>query len=145
MRAAPHNSSTRFWFVFGLALAAFFAYQILSRKYVFVVPDGYCGLVDIVQDEKGARLWPSLRGVVINIPESGVCRVKSLSLLRRLSISYAYERSGGTLQVSPLFSKGGGRRFWELYATPNHIYYYVGTRMDAGQFVKEHSKSMLGI
>lgn len=145
MRAIPQNSSARFWLVFSLALAVFFAYQILSRKFVFVVPDGYCGLVDIVQDEKGDRLWPSLRGLVVNIPESGVCRVKSLSLLRRWSMSYAYERSGETLQVSPLFSKGDGRRFWELYATPNHIYYYVGTRMDAGQFVKEHSKAMLGI
>lgn len=145
MRAAPHNSSARFWFVFGLALAAFFAYQILSRKVVFVVPDGYCGLVDIVQDENGARLWPSLRGVVINIPESGVCRVKSLSLLRRLSISYAYESSGTALPTSILFQRGAGRRFWAWCSTPNHIYYYVGTWTEADQFVKEHSKPMLGI
>ena len=144
MRATPQNSSARFWLVFGLALAAFFTYQVLSRKFVFIVPDGYCGLVDIVQDEKGDRLWPSLRGLVVNIPESGVCRVKSLSSLRRWSISYAYERSGTILPVSALFYKGGGRRFWELYSTSNHIYYYVGTRMEAGHFVKENSKAMLG-
>lgn len=139
MPVIPQNKRAWLWPLFGAAIAAFAGFHLLSRKIVYIVPNNYSGIVTIVKDERGANLWPSLRGLVIEVPSSGVVRMRSIGLLNRWSITRAYEKSGVELPVSILGRQASGRRFWLMNSNGHNLYCFVGSETELVQLIKQRS------
>lgn len=138
MPATPQNSRSWVWPILGLAIAGFVFFELLSRRIVYVVPDSYSGLIDVALDNQGNRLWPSFRGVVIHVPDSGLVHVRSFWLLSRWSVTAAREKSGTELPVSILGHPMIGRRLWLMYSTKKHCYRFVGTERELDHFIEQH-------
>jgi hypothetical protein len=111
-----------------------------SPEILFEVPTGSRGFMRLVQDRTANRMMETDKGYLIRFGETGILRVKSIKPLRRYFKGQARYSDGTAIPFASTDEREThGVVFWLLYGGANEeVYFFLGTREEAVQYVKEH-------
>lgn len=129
-----------FWILALVVVLAITGREVMARNVTYVIPDGFRGFVNVVEDPaSSSKLSVSLNGVVVDVPESGRVEIQSIELLRKWNVVSAQFESGEELEVRiPNVHDEDGFAFW-IMGVPagERLYAFVGTRGEVREFVEK--------